>query len=369
MTQGSNDLFTPRGNLSREKLLAYAEGRLDPATAHEVELHLEADPLLQDALEGLLQPGAIDGLGALHAHAPARIGNSWIPWSIMAGAVAVVAGTIGFQLGQESPEPERSEQQQVERQAEPDQGPAEVTAAIRSTEITDAVELPESLLIGHASTERHSLANAELGTSNASGPADRTTIEPLEPITTPTPATTGSVDRSVESRHKPSLQLVYLHDLKLLHPKEMYGRSPGIEQLASGVDARYTNATEQQAARQQERRVAYLTFMDEALDKFVHNDHKGCLEELRFLLTQYPEDVNALFYAGLCSYNLGLSERAEVFLDRAAHHRFQVFDEEAEWYHALAMERSGKKELAVYEFVRIAASKSFYAARAQGRVR
>lgn len=368
MTNRSNDLFTPRGSLSREKLLAYAEGRLEPAEAHEVELHLEADPLLRDAMEGLMLPGATGGLGALHARAPARSGHAWKMWSIIAGAV-VLAGIVGYQLGQDSPKHVSVDGSHAETTAAPEAEVEQVAVVIRPAEISAAVELPESLRIGHARTERHSLAHAELSTALSAPPVDRPIIEPLEPIAPTAPTTGGSVDHSLEGLHKPSLQLVYLHDLKLLHPKEMYGRSPGIEQLTSGVDARYTSATEQQAARQQERRVAYLTFMDEALEKFVHNDHKGCLEELGFLLKQYPEDVNALFYAGLCSYNLGLMERAEVFLDRAAHHRFQVFDEEAEWYHALAMDRSGKKDLARSEFERIAGSKSFYAARAQGRMR
>jgi len=368
MTNGRNDLFTPQGSLSREKLMAYAEGRLDPAEAHEVELHLEADPLLQDAVEGLMQPGGIGGLEALHAQAPVRGGNAWMTRTFIAGVV-VVAGIVGYQLGRGNPDPGPVVQPHLEHSAQPESDVEEVVVAIRPAEISSGVELPESLRIGHATTERHSLAHAELRPPASTSTVDRTTIEPLEPITTTAPTTATSVDRSLESRHKPSLQLVYLHDLKLLHPKEMYGRSPGIEQLTTGVDARYTSALEQQAARQEERRVAYLTFMDEALDKFVRNDHKGCLEELGFLLTQYPDDVNALFYAGLCSYNLGLTERAEGFLDRAAHHRFQVFDEEADWYHALAMDRSGKKDLARSAFERIARSKSFYAPRAQARMR
>ncbi|MCC6540686.1 MAG: hypothetical protein IT225_00545 [Flavobacteriales bacterium] len=147
---------------------------------------------------------------------------------------------------------------------------------------------------------------------------------------------------------------------------ETYGHEPGLEQLTTGVDARYPTGVEQQVARQQERHIAYLTYMDEALGKFVR---KGCLAELEHLLAQYPDDVNALFYAGLCSYNMGKSTRAERFLDRAARHRFHAFDEEADWYHALAMERSGEQGSAQAAFARIAAGNGFYAARAQEHVR
>ena len=112
----------------------------------------------------------------------------------------------------------------------------------------------------------------------------------------------------------------------------------------------------------------YNAFMDDALDKFVRNDHKGCLEELRFLLNQYPDDVNALFYAGLCSYNLGLNVRAKDFLHRAATHPVDVFDEEAQWYYALTLERIGDRDAAQDAFDRISQQGGFYAPRAAEKV-
>ncbi len=110
--------------------------------------------------------------------------------------------------------------------------------------------------------------------------------------------------------------------------------------------------------------MAYLPFMDAAMGKFKAHHHKGALLELRFLLDQYPDDVNALFYAGLCAYNIGAYERAENFLARTATHRIDTFDEEAQWYHALALEQLGDHSGAQQAFARIAAQGGFYATRA-----
>jgi tetratricopeptide (TPR) repeat protein len=114
----------------------------------------------------------------------------------------------------------------------------------------------------------------------------------------------------------------------------------------------------------EQRQMRYTPFMEEALSKFVRNDHKGCLEDLRFLMGQYPDDVNALFYAGLCCYNLGMNERAKEFLQRAATHPVSLFDEEATWYHALSLERLGDGDQARIEFARIAKAGGYYAERA-----
>lgn len=365
MNERTHDHFTPRGTLSREQLRAYAEGRLDAAAAHDVERHLEADPLLRDALEGLQQPGALAGLEVLRGHAPSASVAAWIKWSLSAALVGAV-GAVVYVITPADPVDERAIAAQV---IAPDV-PTTPTgiAVLDSVELANAIALPESLHIGHAPTDRHSLAQAHNNKVVDIGPVERQSIEPVEPKDIRPQAADEVRNATPEGPHRPSLQLVYLHDLKLLHPRELYGRSPEIERLTNGLDARFATATEEAEARSQERRVAYLGFMDEALARFVENDHKGCLEELTFVLDQYPDDVNALFYAGLCSYNLGLNERAERYLHAAATHPLRVFDEEAEWYHALALERTGAKEAARAEFERIARSSSFYAARAQGKL-
>jgi hypothetical protein len=159
-------------------------------------------------------------------------------------------------------------------------------------------------------------------------------------------------------------QLLYLHDLKVVHPRALYAREPLLEVEPGGVDARYADRDQQRQARGSEQHMLYTAYLDEAMAHFARTHHKEALAELRFLLTQYPDDVNALFYAGLCAYNLGLNDRARSFLHRTATHPVDAFDEEATWYHALTLQRAGERQAAQEAFARIAAGGGFYAERA-----
>ncbi|MBK6774753.1 MAG: hypothetical protein IPG74_02505 [Flavobacteriales bacterium] len=164
-----------------------------------------------------------------------------------------------------------------------------------------------------------------------------------------------------------SRQLVFLHNLKLVDPNELYGdHVPHINDL--GVSARFASPEDQAAAEPETRPVQYLDQFDVALAAFSRNDHKRALTELRTVLAQYPDDINALFYAGLSCYNLGLYKKAERYFARASIHPVGTFDQEARWYQALSTERSEGAPAARPLFLAIAGGGGFYAAQAFGKV-
>lgn len=362
----TQDPFTPRGTLSASTLKAYAEGMLDHAAAHEVELHLEADPLLRDAADGYSRPQAVAGAARLQALRPKGNSTSWSTWTLSAIMVATASAVLwhSHESGKHATidEPSRAPIRGTS------QAPSALEVNIGLREIQDAQEIPESLIIGHSFAERHVRTRAKARVGSAPDTIPYVAIAPVEPRRSTVPERALHDDPSPEPHQRRSLQLVYLHDLKLIHPDHLHGRNSEVDRSLSGVDARFSNATDRDKARQAEQRIPYLDFMDEAMAKFKRNDHKGCLEDLRFVLGQYPDDVNALFYAGLCCYNLGMDQRAERFLLRASTHAFPVFDEEAEWYHALALYRLGEHDTAQQAFQRIAQGKGFYAPRAAAKL-
>lgn len=348
--------FAPRGTLTREELLAYAEGSLPRERQHEVELHMEADPLLAEAVEGLRQGGSRAALRELAAKRPARFGLRG--WWIAGGAVIVVVLflLIGREQGSESMRQGPNAGVESTAVAARDQ------AVVQAQEIESATEQPESMLIGHEASALHARSVAE----------PRIVRESIERI----PGRTNGIGQEGTPaaprdahRFKVSRQLLFLHDLKLVHPKELYAEDPVMRLSEAGVMARYADRQEQARAGQESVLVPYTAFMDEAIGRFAANDHKGALDDLRHVLGQYPEDVNALFYGGLCAYNLGLFERARLLLHRAATHPIDVFDEEAAWYHALALGRMGERIAASEAFERIAAAGGFYSARATEKLR
>lgn len=350
--------FQPHTTPDRDTLTAYLRGSLPPGDQHRVEAALEADPLLREAAEGLAGPGALDALATLDKAHPGP-GLSIRPGLGGLVLLLVVAGAaiVLYRPSTDAPVADASTVQQ-------DTIAAVVTGAAEmptTLEIESSVEQPESLRIGHAAMDRHTYAARNEQRIERTPPPERIGT------TTPPIAAKGPATRTPK-RARGSWQLHYLHDLKLVHPSEIHPARVG-GTVVVHTAARFRDRAEQGSAQEQERTMAYLPFMDEALARFARGDHKGSLEELRFLLGQYPDDVNALFYAGLCAYNLALYPHAERLLHRAAAHPVDVFAEEALWYHALTLERMGRTVEARATLRRIAAEGGFYSTPATERMR
>ncbi|MCC6938910.1 MAG: hypothetical protein IT226_11875 [Flavobacteriales bacterium] len=354
----SSDPFAPRGALSREHLLAYAEGRLDGSAAHEVELHLERDPLLREAVEGLREPGAFAALKGLDAARSAKSNGIAGMW-VVAGVVVLLIAGVMTHFGTTGTEGEVVQQPKMVAEGSDDATP--VVAPLLNEEIVAAEEQPKQDRIGHERMALHTREAARLVLQREPG------IERVQPRGTEVRTNDPTTDVRPAKHHRTSLQLLFLHDLKVVHPKELYDRDPMMNLSDIHVAARFADASDRDSTHTHEILLPYTEFMDDALGRFVKNDHKGCLDDLRFLLDQHPDDVNALFYSGLCAYNLGLYDRARGFLQRAAGHPVDVFDEEAAWYYALTLDRL--KDPGAYDaFQRIANGDGFYSELAKGRI-
>jgi hypothetical protein len=364
MPTSTHDRFAPRGELRPEQLRAYVEGRLNAAERHQVELHLEHDPLAREAADGLREAGAMAGLGALHAARPAGA-PAW-PW-LAGAAVVLISGALWWTF---SGTPEQvahtdTTTHTTTLQTIPESSEADETTALQPAEIEAAVEIPETLYIGHTTTDLHARAAT---IAEAAVEREPITVERLEGIPPVLDTTVEpSVPASVRSKRN-SIQLLFLHDLKVVDPRELYRVDPLLMSDERHVNANFADGEQQRNGQEPQRFSKYTPYMDVTLGKFVRNQHKACLEDLRFLLQQYPNDVNALFYAGLCSYNLGMNDRARSFFHRAATHPVQVFNEEAVWYHALTLSRLGEHTAATEAYQRIAAQDGFYAERARERL-
>jgi tetratricopeptide (TPR) repeat protein len=351
---------------STEQLEAYLAGRLAGTEAHAMERALEEDALLREAVEGLREPGASEGLKHLEMHRPKGPRPTGPGPFLLVGAIAGMALVAGIWLvvsplldntGSDATNI-ASEERSLDEEI-----PLGTIAQLPgdATEIATAVEQPESLRIDHVDVVRNAPdREVRVPVERETGVRPIASTRPAEPVVEP-------VRIRPERAARASRQLLYLHDLKLVHPKELYTAIPEIDPAKLGVPAQYPDRSDLQRGTEEQRQQAYTAFMDAALAKFTQNDPKGCLEDLRFLLDQYPDDVNALFYAGLCSHNLALYGRARNYLHLAATHNFDTFYEEAVWYHALTLERMGEIDAAQEAYARIIAEDGFYADRARSR--
>jgi hypothetical protein len=340
--------FAPATTPTPEQWQRYLRGELSAAERRAVEGAIEADPLLRDSLEGAAVPGAMAGMAQLPALRPAGVDARW-PWWL--GGSLVLAGAAWLLWPASDADPLVN--------APVPEVPVTVEERMAfAQEMEEATPVPPAEQVGPAAVERfieRSAARIEREPSPARMEPKGTAVERETPAAAP-----DGVRMQRDGR-----QLMFLHDLKAVDPVELYLPDRLLQVRVGAVEAPYADAHSQSQARAAAPTMGYRDFLDEALGRFASGDRRGCLEDLFFLLDQYPEDVNALFYAGLCAYELGLSDRALVYLQRARDHRVDSFREEAAWYHALALLRARGAEAAHAELQAVANAGGFYAERAK----
>jgi hypothetical protein len=240
---------------------------------------------------------------------------------------------------------------------------ADSVIAVMAVELSTAQPVEIAQRIGHEPAEQKPVA-----------PVDTVHVRPMDrldslprivhvPPSAPVPKELPSTAPTARSNR----QLAFVHDLKLVHPKELYEPVPLILE-PGGVPASYTDGTDMRERSSAPRTMRYLDYMEEALGRFVRNDERGCLKDLVVLLGQYPADVNARFYAGLCCYNLGLPARAMGYLEAVVADPIDTFHEEAAWYLALSTERAHGAEMAGPLYRKIAEAGGFYAPQAEAKL-
>src|SRR5262249_36511523 len=109
-----------------------------------------------------------------------------------------------------------------------------------------------------------------------------------------------------------------------------------------------------------DKRIAGQVLHD-ALRDFARGDYKSCDEKMGALLFQNPNDVNALFYSGMCNFYGGKCREADAFFQRVLASQNNVFRQEAQWFSTLCMGRQGQKEAERKSLQQIGDMQGFYA--------
>ncbi len=110
--------------------------------------------------------------------------------------------------------------------------------------------------------------------------------------------------------------------------------------------------------------MGYFDFLAGALDKYDAGDFENALYDFRIILNQYPDDLNAIFYAGLCHYHKGNYDRSIRVMERVVEHRINTFDQDAQWYSALAYSEQEYKDTCLALLEQIAGENNHYGAKA-----
>lgn len=113
----------------------------------------------------------------------------------------------------------------------------------------------------------------------------------------------------------------------------------------SGTSAEFESENEQENSELLETRVElpYWEYLSKTMEIFSKESYKTALNRFLIILEQYPEDMNALFYGGLCYYNLGTFNKALDFFDKSLAINLNAFKEESAWYKAKTLIKLGRK--------------------------
>ena len=100
----------------------------------------------------------------------------------------------------------------------------------------------------------------------------------------------------------------------------------------TGLSAAQENEDSQQELVEVEVEVSYWEYLDEGMKQFNRGDYTSALNRFEIIVSQYPEDLNALFYGGLCYYNFGQFEKAKERFTGVMNVNLNAFKEEALWF-------------------------------------
>jgi len=82
----------------------------------------------------------------------------------------------------------------------------------------------------------------------------------------------------------------------------------------------------------QEVEYNYFNYLQETMKLFSKKMYGMALSNFNHILNNYPDDVNALFYGGLCHFEQNQFKESIVFFDLARKSSFINFREESEWF-------------------------------------
>lgn len=383
------DIFND-SSLSKDELKHYLDGNLSEQEKINIEKKIAANDFSMDAVEGFENnPAAFSEFKQLsddfHGNLPRKTNNSG-KWKFQYSFIIIMVLAIGtYFIGayflKESEkkreafdERRKLEKEEIAQKIEKEEFELKNVAPVielSDNEIDSAISLPvEKQLLSHLVIVESPIKidldtiNIELrdqSIQNAKDVKERVNIDPIHKISPNT-----SIDRNIVQSNTKTLYLseLLVVDYSMIYQKGIEKKSiqlPGVSADKANEDDTSPNDLSIETHTEE---IIYIDFLRAAQEKFRKNKFKEALKEYKLILRQYPNDINAHFYSGLCYYNINKLNIAIEHFDRTINHEFNTFQEEALWYKALCLYESGQTSKCITLLNKIANSSGFYAVNA-----
>lgn len=159
----------------------------------------------------------------------------------------------------------------------------------------------------------------------------------------------------------------YLYDLKVVDYSVYRSKPIETERLKlTGTTADKANKDSETEQMVWEKvNIPYVEYLDKTMALFEKGKYKKALVRFKQILNVYPEDVNALFYGGLCYYNLSKNDLALLSFENCYNLEYGNFREEANWLSYLIYREEGNLKKASLLLQKIINEKGYYSQQAQ----
>lgn len=237
-------------------------------------------------------------------------------------------------------------------------------------EIASLEQLPEQALINPIVIKKDFKKAKEQEKEQASLSEQVVKVDETPIVLNPTTDEQSSkLPESVSTIAKTSGKEVYLSDLKLLDYRA-YRSKPSIktqQAIMTGTPADQSGFETKNETEFEWKNVdvPYVDYLEKTMVLFSKGNNKKALMRFEEILKTYSDDVNALFYAGLCYYNLGEFEKAISSFHLCVQSKFDNFDEEAEWYEAKSYLANKNLTKANELFSKIVETNGYYSSQAK----
>ncbi len=356
--------------LSAEQLEAFLQGKLSAEETKRVQHLLDDCELSKEALEGYaLVPTAFADVEALKKSIAAKSGMTSLSWSTIGlslVAIAALSVAVTVFLNQDpKPEPIAVNTENIV----PDNSVAPAPTNILSPGEDHFVN-PEAKLIALNVAESDKNPKGDV----TSMPNQEFTVMPIpvdsnmQLIVNPVPVTVTKVEFTYNA------QVGFIVDLKVTEFDKYYTtQTIEVKELKlGGVPAEFEGQDVIKFDEKDDPAVHSVPadqFLREGLVAFRDGRYGKCISKMEGLLTHNPDDINALFYTAVSYVKLEMYSKAIPLLDKIIADPNNVFDEEAEWYKALALEGNGDSAAADELFKKISDDGGFYSKQAAARLK
>lgn len=375
MSTEKHNIFNSSKALSEQEIKSYLSGKLSPEEMQAIEQKMQNSGFEMEAMEGFEEnPNAINAVSDLKAkfHATNIQKPFWNTKTYLVAAsitgILIISSILFFDNPQQNnnlvsevikTEEEKTSEEKLEKSAEIIE--IEEAEVIHDSNQIKSEEVIENTPITLHLSEDEPVEEEEIAEAF---------VESFQLKKVSAKAVTINVKE--EDVVKSNTKTRYLNDFLIVDYSDIYsGSSAEMEDdfELSGTPAKYKTlndtAYELNEVIIETEEIDYIDFLSITLSKYKDNKYKKALKNFKLIIDQYPNDVNAHFYGGLCYYNIDNPTKAIEFFDFILNQNINTFHQEAQYYKAMCLIRLGKADQAKFIFQKIANQDGFFAEKAK----